>query len=252
MSVGQLCRLAFLASRLQQLANVTPLWQAAARQDLMVVAVCLARLRYYDADLMHAAAHRFAAAAQAQAPPDVKPAAAAAAAAAGIGWAASALQGIGLQPQLECPVPVCTVGTATPGTAHTTAGASSSSSSSSSSSNREAKPGACSSALMVDIGCLVPTQLLHTIDRDGLVQALQTLIHSSSNSSSSSSADLAATACGQQQQVLLAVEVDGPTHVAVNCWGHRLGSTVSRSWLLQQQGWVVLEVPWWQWEAGGL
>jgi hypothetical protein len=71
-----------------------------------------------------------------------------------------------------------------------------------------------------------------------------------SSSSSGGGADLSA-GFEDARDLLLAVEVDGPSHVAVNCWGHALGSTVSRSWLLQQQGWAVLEVPWWEWEAKG-
>jgi very-short-patch-repair endonuclease len=51
------------------------------------------------------------------------------------------------------------------------------------------------------------------------------------------------------QRVLVAVEVDGPTHVAVSCPSHQLGATVCRNWLLQQWGWTVLVVPWWQWQA---
>jgi hypothetical protein len=157
-------------------------------------------------------------------------------------------------------VPVATASTAaaqthTAGATLITAGASSSSSSSSSGEGIAGVQN--SSALMVDIGCLVPAQLLQTIEQQGLVQTLQAMrSHSCSSSSSSNAAGLSATRMHLEQhelqQQLLAVEVDGPSHVAVNCWGHRLGSTVSRSWLLQQQGWAVLEVPWWQWEEGGL
>ena len=56
------------------------------------------------------------------------------------------------------------------------------------------------------------------------------------------------TCAGSVGGVFVAVEVDGPTHVAVNCADHALGATVCRNWLLQQWGWVVLVVPWWQWQ----
>jgi hypothetical protein len=75
-------------------------------QDLMVVAVSLARLRYYDAQLMHAAANRSAAAVQAYA----LPLSASAAAAAGMVGSRSAddssaapVQAIGRQQQLQLP-----------------------------------------------------------------------------------------------------------------------------------------------------
>jgi hypothetical protein len=48
--------------------------------------------------------------------------------------------------------------------------------------------------------------------------------------------------------VAVAVEVDGPTHVAMNRASHALGATVSRNWLLQQWGWTVVLVPWWEWQ----
>lgn len=49
--------------------------------------------------------------------------------------------------------------------------------------------------------------------------------------------------------VAVAVEVDGPTHVAVNGVDHMLGATVCRNWLLQQWGWTVVVVPWWEWQT---
>jgi hypothetical protein len=49
--------------------------------------------------------------------------------------------------------------------------------------------------------------------------------------------------------VAVAVEVDGPTHVAVNGVDHMLGATVCRNWLLQQWGWTVVVVPWWDWQT---
>jgi hypothetical protein len=185
-----------------------------------------------------------------------------------------ALQGFGLQPQLEYPVHVGTANTqqqpptqlrpaaltTTTSSSSTIATNSSSSSSSSSDSSAsssttkiaflEDNQGSC---IMVDIACLAPAQLVQDFQQHGLKPTLQShksnsCSSSSSSSSSSSEADLSATA-DQARDVLLAVEVDGSSHVAVNCWSHALGSTVSRTWLLQQQGWTVLEVPWWQWEA---
>lgn len=65
----------------------------------------------------------------------------------------------------------------------------------------------------------------------------------------SEGADDLASRVGDLCSVLVAVEVDGPTHVAVNRASHLLGATVCRNWLLQQWGWQVLVVPWWEWQC---
>lgn len=65
----------------------------------------------------------------------------------------------------------------------------------------------------------------------------------------SKDADDCASRVGNSCRVLVAVEVDGPTHVAVNCASHVLGATACRNWLLQQWGWQVAVVPWWEWQG---
>lgn len=108
-------------------------------------------------------------------------------------------------------------------------------------------------SLVVDIACVAPAEFVDALGSGGLVQLLKGGVQqsgrgncSSQLSSGSSRTDSGSCSGGD---VLLAVEVDGPSHVSVNCWDHALGSSISRSWLLQQQGWSVLEVPWWQWDA---
>jgi hypothetical protein len=166
-----------------------------------------------------------------------------------------ALQDIGLQPQLEFPVAVTIAAYAEAIAAASSAYTANTKSGGSSSSGGTA--GDQSSSLMVDIACSAPARLLHAFQQHGLVQTLQKMPNSSSSGNAEGHAAAEETDnChdteDDKQNVLLAIEVDGPSHVAVNCWGYRLGSTVCRSWLLQQQGWEVLEVPWWQWEAAGL
>jgi hypothetical protein len=162
-----------------------------------------------------------------------------------------ALQGIGLEPRLEYPVQVVAVNTLQPPPTQLQPAALTTTTTTSSNSSTkiaflEDNQGSC---IMVDIACLAPAQLVQDFQQHGLKQTLQShKANSCSSSSSSSEADFSATA-DQARDVSLAVEVDGPSHVAVNCWSHALGSTVSRTWLLQQQGWAVLEVPWWEWEA---
>jgi hypothetical protein len=118
--------------------------------------------------------------------------------------------------------------------------------------SRSALDGVAGGFLTVDIACVMPQLLLELAQHQGLRKALPSMQQrhagelealagfSSSSSSSSSSGG---------QCVLVAVEVDGPTHVAANCRSHQLGATVCRNWLLQQWGWTVLVVPWWQWQA---
>jgi hypothetical protein len=161
-----------------------------------------------------------------------------------------ALQGFGLQPQLEHPVQVGAAANIVrpPSIQQHPASLTTSSSSSSKIACLQDDQG---SSIMVDIACLAPERLVRTFQQFGVKPALKS--HKFNSSSSSNGAIVSANLSADEADVvLLVVEVDGPSHVAVNCWSHALGSTVSRTWLLQHQGWAVLEVPWWEWEAASL
>jgi hypothetical protein len=113
--------------------------------------------------------------------------------------------------------------------------------------SQSALDGVAGGSLSVDIACVMPQLLLELAQHQGLKTALASMqqqlagdVEAFGGFSSSSSGG---------QCVLVAVEVDGPTHVAANCRSHQLGATVCRNWLLQQWGWTVLVVPWWQWQA---
>jgi hypothetical protein len=69
------------------------------------------------------------------------------------------------------------------------------------------------------------------------------------NTKSISTSSSTTTSSSSGSSVLVALEVDGPSHAAVNCPSHVLGATVCRNWLLQQWGWTVVVVPWWQWQV---
>ncbi|KAF8060474.1 hypothetical protein HT031_004650 [Scenedesmus sp. PABB004] len=93
--------------------------------------------------------------------------------------------------------------------------------------------------LAVDILCDAPAALAELVRAHGLLAALQRWRR-------------AAPAGGARggARVRLAVEVDGPSHVAANCRDRALGGTVARDWLLRQQpGLVVASLAWWEWEA---
>lgn len=112
--------------------------------------------------------------------------------------------------------------------------------------------------LSVDIACVMPTEVVALMQTQGVKGALEALKKQQRHQRQQSTADTISSAPSStssndsnsnSSSTLVAVEVDGPSHVAANCPGHELGATVCRNWLLQQWGWTVLVVPWWQWQV---
>jgi hypothetical protein len=104
--------------------------------------------------------------------------------------------------------------------------------------------------LRIDAACLMPVPMLAQVQQLGLARVLQQAraqaAGDGSRPASTSSAGTDAQACVAGTPV--AVEVDGPSHVAANDRQHALGATLCRDWLLQQLGWPVVKVAWWEWQ----
>jgi hypothetical protein len=128
-----------------------------------------------------------------------------------------------------------------------------------SSSSSSISSSADGSGIVVDIACLLPAKTADYMQQSGLAalivqqqqqqqqQQLSCQMSSGSHGASDTKVSTQLGADGTEpQNIPVAIEVDGPSHAAVNDRHHLLGSTICRNWLLQWLGWRVLNVSWWE------